>query len=270
MKKYLAILTLILSVAIIPTVASAAWWNPFTWNIFTSHTKKEAVSVAISSQEPSPVNAIATTASVHIQPKSPQAPAPKILPTSENKTTVSIQPASQPGADDNAPCGSTGLDSQISSVSNGQDKKLLTIHLTATSCDFKLNHFSFVILNPGYTGTVDPNLVTHLRLVDDATGVQIGQTVAIPTPQRSSGNSFYFAPNLVVHMGTIKKISLYADINGSEGKMFMISNQGFSTTGLSSGRMWGINYDDPTHGTISSPIVINSSGAMPAVTQSLP
>ena len=40
MKKY--ILTLLAIVLIIPSIALASWWNPFTWKIFNSN-KKEII-----------------------------------------------------------------------------------------------------------------------------------------------------------------------------------------------------------------------------------
>ena len=85
MKKYLSIL--FLTVLIIPSVAFASWWNPFSWNIFHRTNTKTQI---IENKMPEPIskNSNATTTTSTSSPKT----VIKIVPT--NSTAKKVETAS--------------------------------------------------------------------------------------------------------------------------------------------------------------------------------
>ena len=89
MKKYFLVLSLI--VVIIPSVAFASWWNPFSWSIFHGNNTKTQI---IENKMPEPIskNSNATTTTSTSSPKT----VIKIVPT--NSTVKKVETVSTPKA----------------------------------------------------------------------------------------------------------------------------------------------------------------------------
>ena len=76
---------------------------------------------------------------------------------------------------------------------------------------------------------------------------------------KSNGYEAIFMPKITIPAGTTKNLSLYADVEDSNGKSFMIVNTGYATTNIVTGGISGILFDDRVHGIRTEPIFIGTA-----------
>ena len=277
MKKYL--ITLLLAIFIIPSMAFASWWNPFTWKVFN---KKEVTSQTINShtENPKPKSQVVVPIAPEINKTSSTNLETKSIHINnsinvESKNTAQIKhenpskdDCSNPNAgmetDSNgnitvtpAVFGTVGLDFQVRNVTPGSKNiKLMTVHLTGV-CSFKVNHMSFDVFNSDYSYP-EQNILTNLKLVDDSSNNQVASTVPQLVHTPGNGYEAKFMPKIIIPTGTTKILSLYADIADSNGKSFIIGNTGYSTTNIKTGGISGIGYDDSVRGIRIESILIGT------------